>query len=274
MRRRFRTLFFPYIFWNLIVLLLLLLTQIFLSGLTSGNNLLITEYTFLNWIKAFWDGNVVGYDTPINYPLWFLRDLMVTVILSPLIYFFIRYLKIYGLFLLGILWFLDIWFCIPGISIVSIFFFSYGAYFSISRKKFVNIFSKFSPAIVVGYIVIAICNLILRNNSWCSYIHNLGILIGIAAIISLTANCLRKNIWHLNIQLSNSSFFIYVYHGMPLVLIAKCLGKIFHPQSDITFIILYILSPVIIIVTGYWIYKILIKSFPKFSSYILGGRVN
>lgn len=269
--KRGRTLLIPYMFWNLIVLFLFYLTQTFLSGLTSGNNLLITEYSWENLIKAFWNGNS-GNNMPINYPLWFLRDLMVTVILSPVIYWLIQHLKILYISLLGVLWFFNIWFYIPGISITAIFFFSFGAYFSLSKKNYVETFLRFYPAIIVVYLFVAICNLVLKNNSLCIYIHNMGVLIGVVAFISLTAYCINRKIWHINFQLSNSSFFIYVYHGMPLALVIKSMSKILQPQSNITFIMLYLFSPILIIVMGYWINYFLMKYFPKFTSTATGGR--
>lgn len=272
LKKRVRTLLIPYVFWNLIVIFIQYLTQKYLSGLTSGNNLLITDYTCWNWIKAFWNGNIVGYNTPINYPLWFIRDLMVMVIASPIIYWLIRYLKLYGISLLGILWFFNIWIDIPGISIISLFFFSYGAYYSIHKINFVNDFLKFYPVIIGAYIVTSIGDLFFKETSWNIYIHNIGILMGIAACVSLTASCLNKNIWHVNFQLLNTSFFIYAYHVMPLALVVKCMNEILHPQSDITLIVSYVFSPILVIAIGFWINKFLMKYFPKFTSIITGGR--
>ena len=100
----------------------------------------------------------------------------------------------------------------------------------------------------------------------------MGILIGIAACVSLTASCLYKNIWHVNSQLLNTSFFIYAYHGISLALVVKCMNQILQPQSDITLIISYISSPILVIVIGFWINKFLMKYFPRFTSIITGGR--
>ena len=88
LKRRVHTLLIPYIFWNLAVALLFFLSEIFFSGLMSGVNKAIHDYTFQDWLWAFWnkthiDG--VGISSnPICYQFWFLRDLMVVMLFSPL----------------------------------------------------------------------------------------------------------------------------------------------------------------------------------------------
>lgn len=92
LKKRGKSLLIPYLFWNLVVILLSWGTQTFLKDLLSGKNLLITDYTWLNWLQAFWNGNA-GKNMPINYPLWFIRDLMVVVLFSPIVYWGIKRLQ-------------------------------------------------------------------------------------------------------------------------------------------------------------------------------------
>jgi peptidoglycan/LPS O-acetylase OafA/YrhL len=103
--------------------------------------------------KIFWNysewgstgTNILGWIIP-NYgpyllPLWFLRDLIIMVFLSPLVYYFVKYTKHYGIVLLGILYYTKIGFIIPGYStglfLTACFFFALGAYFSIHGKNMV-----------------------------------------------------------------------------------------------------------------------------------------
>ena len=271
LNKRWKSLLIPYLFWNLVVILLFYLTQIFLKGLLSGNNLLVTDYTWQNWLRAFWNGNT-GENMPINYPLWFIRDLMVVVVFSPIVYWGIKRLQFFFILLLGMLWFFNWWIDVIGFSIVAFFFFSYGAYWGINRMNFVKAYNRLFPYSLWMYIILAVCNLLFRKYDWCIYIHNVGILVGLSAFVSLIAYCLKKQFWQLNTYLANSSFFIYVYHGMPLALIMKCLVKFTYPQTNISFILLYLICPVITIIIGLWIYKILIKCLPKFMVLVTGGR--
>lgn len=69
-----------------------------------------------NWkdpVFVFWTG-------PINMSLWFIRELILVVLLSPVVYLLVRYLRIWGVLALGILWAFKI-------GPAPLFFFSIGA---------------------------------------------------------------------------------------------------------------------------------------------------
>lgn len=69
-----------------------------------------------NWkdpVFVFWTG-------PINMSLWFIRELILVVLLSPVVYLLVRYLRIWGVLALGVLWAFKI-------GPAPLFFFSIGA---------------------------------------------------------------------------------------------------------------------------------------------------
>ena len=76
---------------------------------------LCVYFSFFNWnrgrnyrksgINSLY---MLFWHTPVNYPLWFLRDLICMSALSPLFYAFFKYLKIYGLLILLALY-LSVW---------------------------------------------------------------------------------------------------------------------------------------------------------------------
>ena len=272
LRKRGKTLLIPYLFWNLVVVILFLLTQTFLSNLTSGRNLLITDYTWINWLKAFWNGNVPGDNYPINYPLWFIRDLMITVLFSPIIYYLVKSFKHYILVLLAIFWLFDIRLPIDGFSTTAFFFFASGTYFSIFRKNFVTIFSSSISYLMGGYLITILLNWYFSEFAWSVYIHRVCILIGLPVVISLVACCISKQHWQMPASLTNSSFFIFVYHGMPLAFVMKGLCKYIQPQADLSFSLIYLLSPIITIAIGLIIYNLLVRYLPRFTAFITGAR--
>ena len=87
--RRFLSLFTPFLLWNLLYLVLVIIIGLF-SSRVPILGIPIEEMSFVNGLKALWNialipgGNTLA--APVAVPLWFVRDLMVTVILSPLIY--------------------------------------------------------------------------------------------------------------------------------------------------------------------------------------------
>lgn len=271
LKKRGRTLLFPYLCWNLLVVLMSYCVQIAFSNWISGNNLLIADYTWKNWLQAFWNGNS-GENMPVNYPLWFIRDLMVVIVFSPIVYWGIKRLQSIFVLMLGALWFFNLWIDVTGFSIVAFFFFSYGAYWGINKTNFVKAYNRLFPHSLWVYIILAVCNFLFREYDWCSYIHKTGILIGLSMFVSLTAYCLKKQIWKVNPYLTNSSFFIYVYHALPLGYLVSLCIKIIHPNTDLCIILIYLLCPTIIILLGLWIYRILNKLFPKTIVLITGGR--
>lgn len=272
LKKRFRSLLIPYIFWNIVVVLLFFLSQLFLSSLLSGKNKLIVDYSIIDWLNILWDK---GDGSPICYQFWFIRDLIVVVLLSPLVYYFIKYIKIYGVILLGMLWTFGLWFDVVGFSITSFFFFSFGAWFSINKRDFTIDFNKYRSSSTIIYLILLIVNTIIWYNNIenLGFVHNIGILVGIVTVISWTAFGLEKNKIKPSTLLAGSSFFVYAYHGMPIALLIKVYMKLTAPFiSEFTMIAGYLIIPFIIVSIGVGVYAILHKHLPRFTAFITGGR--
>lgn len=277
LKSRVRSLLIPYIFWNLVVILLLLLAQMFLSGsLVSGRNKLIIDYSLLDWLWSFWDTSQVNphlnKSLPINSPFWFIRDLMVVVLFSPLIYMLIKKLGTYAVIILGLLWISNPFFYLPGLSTVSFFFFTAGAYFSINNKNFVDGMRPMLPIAVSLYVLLVAAQLFFLGRSWWADLYCAGIIIGLIAVVSVSAYFIEKESWRTNTFLANSSFFIFAYHRLPLVFVIKFLFRVLRPQSEVLLLFLYVACPAIIIVFGLVIYSLLKQFWPRFTAMISGGR--
>ena len=276
LKKRVHTLLIPYIFWNLAVALLFFLSEIFFSGLMSGVHKAIHDYTFQDWLWAFWNRTHIEgvglYNNPICYQFWFLRDLMVVMLFSPLVYWLIKKLKQYVLIVLGICWIAGFWFTLPGFSITALFFFSFGAYFSIHGINFAVKGQSYWRQTGVLYLLLSLAVLALREYEWCTYLAKINILTGMFFAVSLTAHFIGKGTWRVNKFLSESSFFIYAYHGMFLTLVIKAVCSALHPQGDAMLLLVYFLSPVIIILAGLGAYYVLKKYLPRTTAFITGGR--
>ena len=279
LKKRVRTILVPYVLWNLLVALLFFLTQSCFPELTSGRNKLICDYGISDWLWTFWNTNMInpsitrdGGAYPICYQFWFIRDLMVVMIFSPLVYFLVKRLRHYAVLCLGMLWLFGWWFDVVGFSSDASFFFSAGAYFSIHRKNFVEAMKPFWGVSAILYVLTTVMELCLKEVSWYSYLHQIGILIGIVAIVTLSAHLLRKGTWHTNAFLSDSSFFIYAYHAMPLAFSVKLLFKMIQPHTDGMLLALYVVCPLVTILIGLLLYYLLRKFLPQLTSVLTGGR--
>lgn len=140
LRKRAQTLLLPYLFWNGALVGLHLLIELLFPSVLSGEVKPVLDYGWCDWWDIFWarePSEPGGMPMPINYPLWFIRDLMVLVVFSPLVYAMVRYLRQYALALLGFLWLIYDGASSPGLSPTAWFFFSLGAFYSVHRRNFV-----------------------------------------------------------------------------------------------------------------------------------------
>ena len=79
LKSRAKSLLLPLIFWNLVFILMLYIKQTFVG---IGEHKLVVDYSLKDWFLVFVNQNSSGL--PINTPLWFVRDLIVMVLISPL----------------------------------------------------------------------------------------------------------------------------------------------------------------------------------------------
>lgn len=133
-KRRAHSLFFPYLFWNLFnVGAVLLVTALFSRvGIPfSRDPLYSVERGPLYWF-------VTG---PIDFPLWFVRDLIVMTVLTPLYWFLFKKLGRLSLVLLGVLYLASYW--TGGTLLQAFAFFGIGAWMSIRRINMLEICRRF-----------------------------------------------------------------------------------------------------------------------------------
>jgi fucose 4-O-acetylase-like acetyltransferase len=190
LRTRAKTLLIPYLFWNCSVILL----HFVLHHIPSLDALINNRFEFTPHylLQSLWGEIVDGKATlPIAYPFWFIRDLMVLVVLTPLVYTYVKKLGVYGILLLSVLWLFGWWFTLPGLSIVAVFFFTLGAWISINRRNLVLEAEKVKYPILVLYPALVIADLLTKGNGANLFIHNVGILLGILFWLNVGASSIR-----------------------------------------------------------------------------------
>jgi hypothetical protein len=102
MRRRFASLYLPLVFWN--ALFLGVLAWLFLHApdypLFDDLNIRFESAGPLDYVNAVF--GLTGH--PVAFQFWFVRDLFVTVLVSPLLWLLLRRAPWLGLALLGLAW--------------------------------------------------------------------------------------------------------------------------------------------------------------------------
>lgn len=268
LKTRIYTLLVPYLFWNAIILIgHLLVESLSPIELTSGAYKLVRDYTFRDYLSCFWR---INGTFPINGVLWFVRDLMIMVVCSPVVYFCLRYLRWLTILILGSIWMAGFSLDIP--STIAIFFFTLGAWFSVNGRNFVTDFKPFFPWGGLLYLFFAIGIIGARGTTGFIYVSNAGILLGIVSGIALTAHYIEKGKWKVSKFLIGSCFFIYASHQLPINISNRILFRFIHPTHDWQYISIYLVVPLIIILLGLLFYALIEKCIPRFTAIITGGR--
>lgn len=276
LNRRFKSIIIPYLIWNFIGFLILL-TEVhpaFIHFFPGFSDLHIDITTF---ISCFWNVHLTPTDNihcvPINFPLWYIRDLIILVLFTPLIYWLVKHKGFIFLSILSIIWFFNLAEIIglPKASHDSLFFFPIGAYLSVNDIDITDYMKKTKWAPYL-FIIIGIADTILYGRTDTIWIHKLAIIIGSVAIIYMVAILLRKNIIKTNSQISEASFFLYLIHGLFILLYLKILLYVIHPESQLTFIFIYFFVVTTTVLFSLFLYKLLKKYLPSIAKILTGGR--
>lgn len=269
LRKRVKTILVPYVLWNVIAICFTVLA-LYLGFITDGSG--ENWYQYIGGPRAFWSCD--AYGQPVDYPLWFIRDLMVIVILTPIIFQFVKRTGIVGLSVLYLLYVFQYWIEIPGFSSEGFFFFALGAYFSIHNIDF-TVFFRNKIVIVT---VIACLLFILRtltagyHDVLYGYVHRLFKLFGSASTIGVVAFLFERNLIKVNPFLSTSSFFIFAAHEPILLPGIRTVLSGFLPANQIGLIVRYFSAPAISIAILVLCYYCLRKLMPRTTSVLMGGR--
>lgn len=275
LRRRARTILIPYIAWNLLFIGLSLLGSWLFPSLISGANKTAADFSLVDWADAFWSLHkspdaISG--APVDYPLWFLRDLMVVMVFSPLVYVFVKRLGVFGLFILGTTWFFVLIDSCPGFSTAALFFFSAGAWYALRGRNFVSDMRPLLLPAGLLYAALIAGSVVFKATAAERYIYPLSILVGMVFAIAATAALLRRRSRPLPALLPQSSFFLFAYHWLPLALFQKLSVKLFQPTSDLATVTIYLGTTTATVLLGLGLYYLLRRRFPFLLPLFTGGR--
>ena len=273
LKRRLHTLLIPFLLWNSLYLIVRLIPLLIPAFAKISLCEFPGDINFMSLLSAFWNFNESGF--PIVVPLWFLKDLIVMSILSPLVYYFVRYTKLYGLTALLLVWISGV--MAPAMSRIpldmnSVFFFTAGAYFGIRR---VNIVEQFWSLRHISwcYIVLVSIEMVKSLSNISPYVHRIGILFGIVGIFALATKWVADNPDIDTKSVSGIVFFIYAIHDPWLVASCGRVVEFLLPTGQWSLILGYFLTGCVIVASGIVLYKILNKLMPRVIGVMIGKRI-
>ena len=289
LRRRFRTLFVPYMLWNLLSLL-------GFWGLRFGQSNSLTEwlYSFPDCFVAqggwhlFWDAHPIGQDStnwlgltvyhhaaPIDVPLWFVRDLMVVVLLSPLLFWLLKRLGGWFVALMAALYVVSLWPPIEGLSLQAVFFFTSGGWFALCQCNLVTEMRRVRLVACVSAPLLAFGLLFLQGSgSWLgSLLSPFYVMTGVCALVNLAAWSVERFPRLVPPVCSQASFFIYAAHTLLLLKLMGSLTAHLVPGTQpLAMLVRYFTSPLLTVAVCVAVYALLRAVAPRLLGLFTGDR--
>lgn len=215
-KKKMDTLFVPYVLWNIIFFVAFFLHK---------------DYSIIEFLKGIWnipgkEKLIGGLTQPWDGPLWFLRDLIVVFLLTPLIVFSIRKIGIVYILILLFLYITKVisWYIIPGISITSLLMFSIGVYLQYIGVDWLAKIRHYKVLLILLFLFSAIATYIylIRGDNFSvlfNIFHALAIFSGIGAAFAIASIYVMKfTPWE---GIGKYSFVIFACHTLFLTYLIK-----------------------------------------------------
>ena len=270
-KSRVHTLVIPYLIWNTVILLAFVFAFFLGYRLIIYNGKGIADYGIIDYIRAYWDRGDWdgGIGKPIYPPMWFLRNLMLLCLISPIIRIIIEKTGLLLPVITGILW---IYTPNMGFNYECISSFCLGAFFPIKNISPIDYLERYKIPALCLFILLGVADYLTHTliSVPCSLqIHRLAIFANIIMIPLIGLWLYNHGLHHRS--LSNMAFFIYCVH-LPIVTLTRK-PALWHPEwSSLTHIALYFVSVALITSVCIAIYIVGKKFFPTMMRLATGNR--
>lgn len=266
-KKKTKSLFLPYLLLNTIWIGIYFTFQhiSFLSNYFSNSANIVTNWGIVEWLKAY--GLFSPEILPILYPLWFVRNLIVLNILSPLLKKIFDFIPRLSLLILTLIWIVPNSF-LDSYTKQSICFWGFG-YFIVYYNISMEILDNDKAKLFMLYVLLLFFDCCLRGEFSGLIIHNLVCVIGIIFWFTCATNITGK-VKNVLLYIASFNFSIYIFHEMTLTTLKKIIVKNF-PTTEIYQLLEYIFIPFMVIVLCI-IVSVILKSYCPFIYGIITGN--
>ena len=252
LKSRIHTVLIPYLLWNIIYFVILGIMQLIKPDTLVILHKHITDFRWQDFLWIFWDiSQITGLADDQRACLvgafWFLQCLFVLFLLSPIIYYIIRYLRHFTLLIIGVLYFTDFIPEMPGIQCNAIVYYMLGAYLSIIGIDFISILNN--------YTVYNITDLFLQ-----------------AAVFFIFSYMIENYRWKESKYLISSVFFVFAVHRLfsaSLMTVSTYLVPSI--GNDFILYLYYLLMVILTLIASLAVYQFSIRFLPSVTN-VLNGR--
>ena len=280
LKKRTKSLLLPFIIWNLI--------NIFYFG---GLKLIVAkiaphyighpEYNMFTWTLSDWISKILGYkhggnwavEMPtIVYQFWFIRDLIILVIISPLLSLLIKKFPNAVLFLIAALYFIQV--RKNFVETQALFFYIIGIYWAIYDFQLFETVDRITwlEAIVLFSFSFFYTYTVGRGDHTTE--HYIMVVFGCFILLKLSLFIVQnEKLYSICAALSGYSFFLFCIHAPILNIIISKYWIRFFPMKNTFFSMLqYFIPSFLVIIIGTGVGILLKKICPPLFRLLNGGR--
>lgn len=265
-KKRMHTLLIPYLIACLFPVAFYIVLE-YIPGidrfLNSGGFSDNLHKSFSEWLYFIYIDS--GNGSPYAFHLWFLRDLIAIVVLSPMLVYIIDKL---GQYTLCLILFVLNYIPIPILPIFGMFWFVFGYCF---LDKFSKIKLISAPLI---YFLLCISEMLFPHKCW-NYMQIPVIIIGLISWWIIYDEICPKTFelakYPFLMKSLGYTFFIYLFHEPTLNIVRKVIVIPFH-YSSAGFAVSYIVSPWIFAILWIFVGMAFQKVAPRVYNICMGGR--
>ena len=283
LKKRCKSLLVPFLIWNTICILWVLVGVYRHDGLSGIHGFFVNN----NYWHLYWDCNQWNLDrtnwmgganiatSPFLTPLWFLRDLIVVCVCSPLLHFLFKALRSWGLMLLAFCYITGVFVPVSGFSIMAFLFFGLGGYCRINNLDTTMVAYDYRKFIYVAVVTLwLVCTMLNGHNTKAGdIVYPFYVLVGVIATINIATYLVDKKKVRMPHILCRASFFIYLLHTILLINIVTTIAQMIFGETNPLFMtISYLFVPIVTVAICILAYYILNKTTPKLLKVLTGDR--
>lgn len=264
--RRVHSLLIPYIAWNTIAIAILYIRFNVISD---------CGYSLADYLSGYWDFTQRAGNDPADGPLWFIRNLMVVSLTTPVLYLLLKRKVTAIIFISALILFNFIGSDVQltGLSNGAFLFFSTGACLAIHDIDFTRIPHKAGIPLMLMYIPSQlILNTFDDSSIYAPTAYLLTSAVKIPATLYIVSLLFRKGVLKPTPELTKISFLLYAIHGIIVGMILKSLYITMDSNNPAVLLGIYIATPCIIIAISYMLHAFLSRKAPFMASILLGKR--
>jgi surface polysaccharide O-acyltransferase-like enzyme len=274
---RCRTLLVPLLFWSNLVLLVFFIFQSLpaTKPLFTGNRALVSEFGIFDYLDA-----LIGIRYhPFALQFWFIRDLLIFTVLSPLIYFLVKRIPLLTGVALAWCYFTGIWplnfgnFLPLGIpELHSTVFFTLGAWCAVSGRS-IFFMDKVGVEAAVLFCAALLSQFFLKTEGFISGIPWIGMAAGILTFLWLSGKIAQyEKVRRLLFVAAPRSFFLFAAHEPLMSFLARVVRRNFYIGPGLPMLAFSTILPVFVIALVLFAYEVLARNTPRVLGYVTGGR--